>query len=328
MKPGKFTASELESIVFPLRGQRRADVLVRSGVGLDCAVLDLDGDAVVLSSDPITGARENAGWLAIHMGCNDVATTGARPVGVLLTLLLAPSRPLEDARTIMADAERAAESVGVEIVGGHTEIAPGIPSSIVVVTAVGRVARNCYLTSGGARPGDSLLLSKTAGLEGTAILAADRASYLGGRVPDDVVERARRFGEEISVVPEALAASGAGASALHDATEGGILGALAELGTAAGYGVEVDAELIPVRPETRAICRAFDIDPLALVSSGSLLIATPHPDAVAAAIRAGGGQVTGIGRIVDGPSRIKRQGASQPLVAPERDALWDALAHP
>jgi hydrogenase maturation factor len=305
---------------------RRSDVLVRSGIGLDCAVLDPAGDVVVLSSDPITGAGANAGWLAIHIGCNDVATTGAQPVGVLLTLLLAQMKPIDDARAIMADAQRAAETLGVEIVGGHTEITPGLSTSIVVVTAIGRAARTGYLTPAGARPGDVVLLTKAAGLEGTAILATDRESFLRGRVADHVIARAREFGNEISVVPEALAAARAGASALHDATEGGVLGALAELGIAAGYGVEVDAELIPVRPETRAICRAFDIDPLALVSSGSLLVATPRPREVAMAIGETGRQVTPIGRVHDGPSRVLRQGKTYPLVAPERDALCDALA--
>jgi hydrogenase maturation factor len=327
MKPGKLTPRELESIVFPRLGLRRPEVLVRSGIGLDSAILDLGGDAVVLSSDPITGAGASAGWLAIHVGCNDVATSGARPIAALLTLLLAPARPLDDARAIMVDAEHAATSLGIEIVGGHSEIAPGLASSIAIVTAVGRVGRDRYLTPGGTRPGDTLLLSKAAAIEGTAILAADRASYLRERMPDDVIARARDFGLEISIVPEALAAAGAGATALHDATEGGILGALAELTIAAGgIGVEVDAEAIPVRPETRQICSAFGVDPLALVASGSLLIATPTPAAVVAAVGAFGCPITPIGQVVDGASRVFRRGTAVPLVAPERDALWDALA--
>jgi hydrogenase maturation factor len=328
MKPGKLTPRDLESIVFPRLGLRRPEVLVRSGIGLDSAVLDLGDDAVVLSSDPITGAGDNAGWLAIHVGCNDVATTGARPVAALLTLLLAPVHPLDDARAIMSDAERAASSLGIEIVGGHSEIAPGLARSIAIVTAVGRVGRDRYVTPGGTRPGDTLLLSKAAALEGTAILAADRASYLQGRVSDDVISRARDFGREISVVPEALAAAEAGASALHDATEGGILGALAELAIAAGsVGVEIDAEAIPLRPETKQVCSVFGVDPLALVASGALLIATPAPDEVVAAVGAIGCAITEIGRVVAGPSRIYRRGTAHPLVAPERDALWDALAH-
>src|ERR1700674_4774243 len=99
------------SIVFPRRGVERREVIVRSGVGQDCAIVDLGDDAVVISSDPITGATKNAGWLAIHVGCNDVATTGARPIGALVTLLLAPTAKNDDARRIKDDAHREAEEV-------------------------------------------------------------------------------------------------------------------------------------------------------------------------------------------------------------------------
>jgi hydrogenase maturation factor len=170
------------------------------------------------------------------------------------------------------------------------------------------------------------VLTKAAGLEGTAILAADRAGYLEGRVSSEVIARGRAFSREISIVPEALAAASAGVTAMHDVTEGGVLGALAELSFAASAGVEVEPDLVPVRSETRAICQAFDIDPMALVSSGSLLVATGRPNEVTAAIRTTGRDVTRIGRVYAGPNRLLRGGVSSPLVAPERDALWDALA--
>jgi hydrogenase maturation factor len=326
VKLGKLTPGELQSIVFPRRGASRPDVLVRAGVGLDCAVLDLGGDNVVLSSDPITGAGAGAGWLAIHVGCNDVATAGAQPVGVLLTLLLSPTSPLDDARSLMSDAERAAAELGIEIVGGHSEITASVRTSLIVATAIGRVVQHRFVTPAGARPGDTLLLTKAAGLEGTAILAADRADYLNDRVDPDTIERARAFGREISIVSEALTAAGAGVTAMHDVTEGGVLGALTELSVAAHVGVDVDLDRVPVRPETRAICQAFDVDPLALVSSGALLIATSRPKNVSTAIHETGHDVTQIGRVVDGPNRIIRSGVSGPLVPPERDALWDALA--
>jgi hydrogenase maturation factor len=327
VKLGKLTPGELQSIVFPRRGVSRPDVLVRAGIGLDCAILDLGGENAVLSSDPITGAGTDAGWLAVHVGCNDVATAGARPVGVLLTLLLSPASPLDDARTLMSDAQRAAEELGVEIVGGHSEITACVHTSVIVATAIGRVSPGQYVTPAGTCPGDALLLTKAAGLEGTAILAADRAEYLTGRVDPDLVVRGRTFVREISIVPEALAAAGAGVTAMHDVTEGGVLGALAELSLAANVGLEVDLDRVPVRLETRAICDAFDVDPLALVSSGSLLIATSRGDEVTAAIRKIGRDVTDIGRVCDGLSHVRRGGVANLLVPPERDALWDALAH-
>src|SRR5215471_5377455 len=165
MRPGKLTPEELATYVFPRRGTSRRDVLVRAGVGRDVAAIDFGAEAAILSTDPITGAGRDAGWLAVHVGCNDVATAGAEPVGILVTLLLAPASAADDARRLMDDAHRAAEELGVEIVGGHSEVTADLSRSIVVVTALGRVSRDRIITAAGARPGDALLLTKAAGLE-------------------------------------------------------------------------------------------------------------------------------------------------------------------
>lgn len=325
MKPGKLTPAELASYVIPRCGLRRPDVLVHAAVGQDASVVAFGDEVAVLSTDPITGAGQHAGWLAVQIAANDVAVAGARPVGVLMTLLLAPASAADDARTLMEDADRAAGDLGIEILGGHSEITGGLARSLVVVTALGRARRDRYVSSAGARPGDHLLLTKSAGLEGTAVLASDLGAALAGRVPAGVLERSRSLIGQVSVVREAIAAAAAGVSAMHDATEGGVVGALAELAEAAGVGVEVDVDLIPVRPETRAICEVLRIDPLCLVSSGALLIATSGPGAVAEAIRAIGGQAVAIGRVIDGPSRLRQAGQTRELAAPQRDALWDAI---
>ena len=325
MKPGKLSPAELATIVFPRHGTRRADVLVRAGIGRDAAVVDFGAESAVLSTDPITGAGNNAGWLAVQIGCNDVATAGAEPVGVLVTLLLAPETALEDAQRIMTDAHRAAEELRVEIIGGHSEITAGLPRSIAVVTALGRVARGRHVSADGARPGDTILLTKWAGLEGTGILARDYAAPLAQLLPVSVLERAQALIEQISVVPEALAAASVGASAMHDATEGGVLGALAELAAASNLTLEVDLDNVPILPETRALCASFGIDPLGLVSSGALLIATPTPDAVIAAVERLGCPITRIGRAIAGPPAVRRASDGSDIQPPARDALWDAL---
>ncbi len=325
MRPGKLSPSELSSYVFPRRGINRSDVLVHAALGHDAAVIDFGDQVAVLSTDPITGAGRNAGWLAVQIAANDVAVMGARPVGVLLTLLLAPSTAADDARTLMEDADRAARQLGIEILGGHSEVTAGLDRSIVVVTALGRAGRDRYVRSDGARPGDTVLLTGAAGLEGTAVLASDFGEVLDRYVSVEVLRRARSFSGEVSVVGPALAAAEQGVSAMHDATEGGVLGALAELAGAAGVGIEVDGDQIPVRDETRAICGALAIDPLNLVSSGALLIATPVPAAVIDALRGMGAGAVPIGQVVAGPSHLRRNGVVGNLEAPSRDALWDAI---
>jgi hydrogenase maturation factor len=324
MRPGKLTAEHLSRLILPRRGTPRPDVLVHAGLGYDAAVVDFGAEAAVLSTDPITGAGENSGWLAVQIGCNDVAATGAEPVGVLLTLLLAPPTAEGDARRIMEDAHRAAEELRIEIIGGHSEITAGLPRSIVVATVLGRVPRGRYVTPAGARPGDTLFLTKWAGLEGTAVLAADFAAPLERRLGPEVVREARRLLERISIVPEALAAR-AHATAMHDATEGGVLGALAELAAASGHGVDVDLDRVPILPTTEHIARAFQIDPLALVSSGALLVTSPEPAALRSAVARTGQPIAEIGRVVAGPSHARKGSREIPLQPPARDALWDAL---
>jgi hydrogenase expression/formation protein HypE len=324
-RAGKLRPADLAAGIYPFCGVRRADVLLRAGIGQDAAAVAFGDEVAVLSTDPITGSGARAGWLAVHVGCNDVATAAATPVAVLIALLLAPGSARADATEIMRDANAAATELGIEIIGGHSEVTAGLPRSIVVATAVGRAPRSAYRTSAGARPGDRLYLTKAAGLEGTAILARDYGAALTERVGAEAVRRAQEFLSEISVVPEALVAAAAGATAMHDVTEGGVLGALAELAEASGCGVTVDLDAVPIRPETAAITSAFGIDPLALVSSGALLIAAPASARPADTLRAAGRTVTDLGQVVEGASELRRGGRRLPLRAPERDALWDAI---
>src|SRR5262245_23616327 len=200
---------------------------------------------------------------------------GARPVGVLPTLLFPESTSEDDVERVVNDIHRAAVELGIEVLGGHTEVAPGLTAPIISMTAVGRARRDRLVTSGGARPGDTLILTKWAALEGTAILATDLAGRLQGKVAPDLIARAQGLTSRLSVVRDGTQAAELGATALHDPTEGGVLGALWELSEASGHGFEVDASAVPLLEETRQICAVFGADPLKLISSGAMLIACP-----------------------------------------------------
>ena len=322
---GKVPPKVLDELVYRHLGARRPDVLVHASFGEDCAVVDFGGGLAAITTDPITGAGEDLGWYAILIGTNDLAAAGAEPVAVVLTILLAPERAADDLARIMRDAAAAAASLGVEIAGGHSEVVGGLDRTIVVVTALGRVMRDRLIRSGAARSGDAVLLTKAAGVEGTAILADQRRADLVPALGEPEVRRARAFREWLSVLPEARAAATAGAHAMHDVTEGGVLGAVYELAAASGLGVLLDADRVPVLPETRAICDALAVDPLALIGSGALLVATPEPDRTAAAITGAGVPVTAIATLGSGDRRVRRAGRETPLVPPERDELWLVL---
>jgi len=322
MKTGKLDPAALRRLVLGRLGVRRDDVAVHARLGEDAAAVRFGDEVCVLSSDPITGAGANAGWYAVHVACNDVAAMGARPVGVLATLLFPESSAEEDVARVMDDIHRAAVELGIEVLGGHTEVAPGLAAPIVSMTAVGRARADRLVTSGGARPGDAIVLTKAAALEGTAILATDFAHLLSDRLDAAALELARGFASRLSVVPEGLLAAELGAHALHDPTEGGVLGALWELAEASGTGYVVDAALVPVLDETRSICDALGADPLRLISSGALLIVCPDAERMIAGLAERGIPAARIGEVVEHGYTLLIDGERREVGPVVRDELW------
>jgi hydrogenase expression/formation protein HypE len=325
METGKLSPADLQRIIFPHLGVRRADVLLRAALGEDSAIIDFGDWVCVLSTDPITGATRNAGWLSVHVSCNDVASNGAEPVGVLVTLLLPEKASESDLRVLMEEVNQAASELKIEVLGGHTEVTPGLAATIISTTAIGKAAKDRYVTSSGARPGDALVLTKAAGLEGTAILATDFEGRLQGAMTADALARAQGFRSEISVVAEGLAAARMGATAMHDATEGGVLGAVYEMVMAADLGVEIEAGAVPVRAETAEVCRFFHADPLKLISSGSMLIACPDGEVMVRQLGALGMSAAAIGRVISAGRWILSGGQRHELEPSYRDELWRIL---
>lgn len=319
---GKLPPSLLKSHVLIYTGKRRPEVLSAGALGEDSAIIDLGGDLCIVSCDPITAATRNAGGLAVHVSCNDVAANGAEPVAFLLTVLVPVGTEAAWIASLMSKVHETASELGVQVVGGHTEVTPGLSTPVLCGTVIGRAPRDRARRSGGASPGESLLMTRAAGIEGTAIIAADYPAYCSSVLGEHGLERALSMSTEISVVRHALAASGAGATAMHDVTEGGILGAAYEMAEAARCGVFIDASKIPVRRETSLLCEDLGIDPLRLISSGCLLIATPDPEAVTSVVA--GVECTTIGRFVSGPSTVIGRGTRNLLEAPAGDELWAA----
>ena len=274
MKIGKVPENVLKRSVFKQIKFKREEVLIHPGVGEDCAVLELAPDEVfVLSTDPITGAVSDIGTLAVHVTANDLASAGAEPVGLLLTILLPPDAEEADLKSLMRELESACASLNIEIIGGHTEVTPVVNQPVVTVTGVGKVKKDQVIFTKGALPGQDIVVTKWVGLEGTAIIAAGKEKLLKEHYSQDFVDRAKGFLEHISVVKEAMAARDFGVSSMHDITEGGIFGALWEVAAAGGVGLTVDLKKIPLRQETVEICEYFDLNPYQLISSGSMLIA-------------------------------------------------------
>ncbi|MCL7396515.1 MAG: AIR synthase family protein [Thaumarchaeota archaeon] len=272
LRLGKVDKEVLEELVFKKLGARRRDIVLGPSFGEDAGIVKSGSRFIVVSCDPITGASERIGWLSVHINANDVAVCGGRPLWFSPIILLSRDSDRAELERIVNDIHDACVELGVGVVTGHTEVAPNISHSIVCGFMMGPLVSSKPIKSGGGRPGDLIVMSKTAGIEGTAILARDFKERLKDKVSKEVLEKAERYYEKISVVGEALKLARMGVTtAMHDPTEGGVLGGVYELAEASNTSFIIYEDKIPVSMETREICNALGCDPLKLISSGVLL---------------------------------------------------------
>ena len=271
---GKLSNDLLEDFLQPFHTDDPA-VLIHPRVGEDTAAVDVSGEEVlVLKADPITFATDSVGMYAVLVNANDVVTSGGVPRWFLTTLLFPIGVTASAIGTLMSDLSRICRDNGITLCGGHTEITEAVNRPVVTGMMVGTVSKNRLLDKRNITPGDKILVTKAAAVEGTAIIArefGERLQSLG--LSSELIQECRRFLDDISIVPEARIAAGSpGVVAMHDVTEGGMATAVSELGIAAGYGLQIDMGAVPVFPQTRKISRLLDINPLGLIGSGSLLI--------------------------------------------------------
>ena len=305
MKAGKLKESILKRSVLKQLHNRREDVLVKPAVGGDFGAISVSEElAVVLSSDPVTLTRDAIGSTGIMAACNDVACSGATPIGVSVTILLPTSFNEEELRALMKDLDAACETCHVDIISGHTEVTRGVKEPLVVVTAMGSALKKEMLHSSQVRPGMDIVATKWVGLEGTAILAREKEEELRSRYAQPFIDNAKVFGQMMSILPEAAVAVKSGASAMHDVSEGGIFGALWELAESAGVGLEIDLKKIPIRQETIEICEFFDINPYKLLSGGCLLVATEDGNGLVMELEKADIPAVIIGKATDSNDRV------------------------
>ncbi|MFI5419370.1 MAG: AIR synthase-related protein, partial [Nitrososphaerales archaeon] len=228
---------------------------------------------------------------------------------------------------VMAEINETASHVGISVAGCHTEITPGLDRPIIMVTAIG--SGDSFVTSGNGKEGDSILLTKTAGIEGSSILA--KLPAVAKMVEAGTRKRAQNLIEKLSILREASVAFQTGkVHAMHDVTEGGVLGSLLEMSIASKLGFRLDREKVPIDPSTVDICSKLGIDPLRLIGSGSLLIACTKIDSseVIAELKAAKISCTEIGTFLPSSSdRLLVSGNHRERLSSDsvQDELWPML---
>ncbi|MDR1798246.1 MAG: AIR synthase family protein [Clostridiales Family XIII bacterium] len=324
MKKGKLDNETLARLVLGKTGAARPEVLVGAGIGEDCAVIGFGGADCVVSTDPITATSRGIGAHAIHVACNDVAAAGAEPVAVLLTVLLPETITEEEIAQIAADADRASREIGVQIAGGHTEVTDAVNQPLISATALGKSPGEA---AGPPAPGCRIFVTKALALEGTAILADKCAAQLKSVLTDGELAAARGLLSQLSVVKEGVLAGRAGASDMHDITEGGVLGAVWEICTLHGVGARIRMMDLPFEDVTLTACAVLGLDPMRLISSGSMLIVCPDAAAatLTAAIEGAGIRISEIGEITaaqEGIIIVNRKNEPEAIAPPGPDEIY------
>ncbi len=326
---GKLPAADLEGLLAAV-ASRDDRLLVGPRPGEDAAVIALDADrALVVATDPVTFATDRLGEYVVFVNANDVAVLGARPRWFSVVLLLpeAAATP-ELALAIMRDVRRACDAVGAVLAGGHTEITAGLGRPVAVGQMLGETETHRLVRKTRLAPGDLVLLTHGAAIEGTAILARECRDRLAASLTDAEIAAAARLLDApgIAVVKAALTAADAGGvHAMHDPTEGGVAAGLVELAQAGGCGLRVFGPRVPVLPETRAVCRVLGLDPWRLIASGALLVAAPPEDIETIRVAlAGAGIPATVVAEVRPPGegvRVEWEDRTEPLEAPVRDEI-------
>jgi len=332
-KIGKIDLETFNSFLLQRLGKNDDTVLVPPQTGVDAAVIDIGGGIVlIIAEDPILAIPgqpwEMFGWYTVHIGASDVAVMGVKPRYMTYSLLMPPETKDEDFRTIVDSIHRAALDLDMAIVGGHTGYYPGFAApTIGGVTVFAAAGKDEYVTPAGAKPGDCVLLTKGPAIETAGILAVIREKELLETYPPELVEKAKALCQQMTVVKDALIASEVGVSAMHDATEGGVIGGLFEIASASNVGMEIDESLFVYPDEVKMVCEAFSIDPVAAIAEGSLLIAAPQENSeeIMRRLRMAGIVASVIGMVTDDPQKrtMKRiDGSIDRLEIPKQDPFW------
>lgn len=332
MKIGKVSESVLKRSVLRQLKTKREEILCGAGVGDDCAIFSLNpGEKMVscvqeaavkmLHADNAEDREQQTDVAVtmsrlIHKCANNLAVSGAEPIGAMIVLLLPETVEEPEIKQLMKEAEEACHTLSMQIAGGQTRVSAAVNSPVAVVTGYGKVAgrdnqndtndssHDNYHTAKAAKPGQDIVISKWIGLEGTAVLAKRNREKLLARYPAYLVEEAAGFDRYLSILPEAATAVKSGVCAMHDASEGGIFAAIWELAEGAGVGLTMDLKKLPLRQETVEVCECCNINPYELKSGGCLVMTTEDGPGLVAVLEAQGIPAVIVGKLTDKNDRI------------------------
>ena len=324
MRQGKISENVLKRSVLRKIKTYREEVISGAGIGKDCAILAHgEGMQIVLSTTPVTAPPAELGRYAVPMALNNVAAAGAEPLGVLLTILLPEETEETELARLMEQTQEICSMLHAQILGGHTEVTAVVREPVMTVTGVGQRKASLAKRLPGIAPGQDIVVSKWIGLEGTARLAKRYRRELAQRFPMRMIEDAADYDRFLSIIPEAATAVKSGVCMMHDASEGGIFGALWELAERAGVGLTINLKKIPLRQETVEVCECCEVNPYELLSGGALLMVAEDGPGLLEALKAENISAAVVGKVTDSRDRIIKNGEEvRFLEKPKNDEVY------
>jgi hydrogenase expression/formation protein HypE len=315
---GKVPIEILNKTVFNNKNKsdvKREEVIVRQSIGEDCAAVNIGNEFCILSSDPITGASENTGYLAVLINANDIWSSGGEVIGIMVTILLPPKSTDKELQKIMDGVYKAAGELNIEVLGGHTEVTDAVNRIVVSATIVGKTKNKKFIYSSEAELGQDVVVTKWVGIEGTLIMENNL----------NISDEGLKLENLLSIEKEAKIACDFGVTTMHDITEGGILGAAYEIAEASKVGIQINLDVAPILERTLQICNKYKINPYKLISSGSLIITTFNGIGLVAKLKSSGINATIVGKIVDKNKTYILDGKKYVLEEPTSDEIYSVI---
>ena len=337
---GKLSPEAFARIVAPHLGAARDEVVVGPRAGHDAAIVKIGaGRVMAITTDPISiipalGPQRSA-WLSCHLLASDLWTTGIPPAYASVDFNLPPSFTDAAFEAYWRAMSATWAELGVAVVTGHTGRYDGCGEGILgAATVIGVGDEGRYVTPAMARPGDRVLVTKGCAIETAAVVAALCPQRLRQRLDDEQLATLAAYERRASVVDDCRAALRAGVhergvTAMHDATEGGVLGGLVELAKACGHDVRIERSRVPLAHEVRVACEVFGVDPYWALAEGALIVcAAPGRAApVAHELAEEGIAATEVGEVLPGSGRLwvaEADGSVLTFDAPLPDPYWPA----
>ncbi len=336
---GKISPEIFNELIYPRLGAESQAVLVGPQHGVDVGIVEIGDKAVALTTDPVfivpEYGWERAAWFAIHILASDAVTSGLKPKFLSIDLNLPMEMTREQLEIVWDTMHRECAELGISIVCGHTARYENCHYPMVggaTVISVG--GKDEYVTPKLAKVGDKIIITKGPAIEATGILATMFPQLIKENFGLDFSRRAQQIFYEMSVVEDAMTAVGVGVrekgvSAMHDATECGILGGLFELSQAGNLGIRVEKERIVLEDCVKEICDLFGIDPYASISEGTLIIACRENKAeeIVEALSRKGIPSSIVGELISPKHRmiLVEEGKEKKLEHPLVDPFWAAF---